>query len=96
MALDSWTDALAAEELGIHEVDKNTVRATQHRQYWNLLKKAPEDEQKTHARNYYAHFLINYENYKSSVEKSELLGKTAEEILDDHLSNEESSIRKLH
>lgn len=86
MALDSWIELVAAEELGIREVDRNPARIESNRRVREALKAAPREKYMEEARTYYHYFLENHDRLQRQVADARGRGQAIQQILDELMS----------
>jgi hypothetical protein len=86
-AFDSWTEMIAAEELGIPEIDQNADRAQANRRIRDALKVAPREAYMRYAHRYYEFFLDNRERLEQEVDQALATGATLQDVFDQKFSS---------
>jgi hypothetical protein len=84
-AFDSWTEMIAAEELGIPELDQNAERAQANKRVRDALKVVSRERYKQSARSYYAFFLGNRDRLDAELTDALARGTSLQEFLDQKL-----------
>lgn len=82
-ALDCWTETIAAEELGIPEVDENPERAAISRQFVADLKTSPRHVRMVFAKAQYDFFLANAVRLQTEVGQAQKEGSPLQQIPDE-------------
>lgn len=87
-ALDCWTETIGAKELGIPELDENSVRAAISQQLIAELQAAPRHVLMAFAKTQYDFFLANADRLQAEVEQAQTDGRSLQQVLDEkHSSN---------
>jgi hypothetical protein len=81
-AFDSWTEATAADEIGIQETDQNAERAEINQRIRGALRKAPRQVYMRSAVEYYEFFLANRDRLTVALDEALAQGKSFQEFLD--------------
>jgi len=81
-AFDSWTEATAADELGIPETDQNAERAAINTRVRELLRHAPREHYMRSALEHYKYLLANRDRLTAALNEAIAQGKSLQEFLD--------------
>lgn len=81
-AFDSWTEATAADELGIPETDQNAERAAINRRVREALRQIPRERYMRSALEYYEFFVANRDRLTAALDKALTQGQSLQEFLD--------------
>lgn len=81
-AFDSWTEATAADELGIPETDQNTERAEINQRVREALLKVPREVYMRSAAEYYEFFLANRDRLAAGCDEALVEGRSLQDFLD--------------
>lgn len=82
LAFDCWVEAIAADELGIPEIDQNEERAKLHKIFWSDIKVAPREVRRSYAKEHYHYFLTNYPRIQSEVDQCQKDQVDIQKLLD--------------
>jgi hypothetical protein len=81
-AFDSWTEATAADELGIPETDQNAERAEINQRVREALRKVPREVYMRSAVEYYEFFLANRDRLAAARDEALVEGRSLQDFLD--------------
>lgn len=81
-AFDSWTEATAADELGIPETDQSAERAAINWQVRETLRQMPRERYMRSALGYYEFFVANRDRLTAALDKALTQGQSLQEFLD--------------